>query len=465
MTTAPGADRERMQNHRKRKRLQARQQLYNRSRRRSAPIPEYVSGNSPILLRSSEDHPHHDPIPNRLIVHEPVSLGPQNLDEEFTLPEVRDEALRSVFQFRAPPIDSSPFSVAVSSEMACLRQNIEDDLKANADALDPDRYTVCSSCGHQERTSNGIRTTERTRDKWCKLLGNQLYVSNENSRHFFVCRSCANILRASRVLSTAFQRGLVFTDAVPNVLSVLNKYERLLISLRLPCIYAWRAQGGYGQFACRGVVSFSNPVATLAISLPHRASAIFSVLSENGQRVELSAGNIRSALVWLKTTNPLYADIEICEEALRDIALTESDAISARPSSSDGPSTSDVTTAANIEQSLGAQGPVDGEALHFSSQSVVMGTEDLDNIQHCKLLIEHMLRPFNHLRNDMVPSYDAAQHLEAYFPVHFLYGYGGPASTNIPLGNWIKNALLVHDSRFARDLDFIFFVTTKSNGS
>lgn len=58
----------------------------------------------------------------------------------------------------------------------------------------------------------------------------------------------------------------------------------------------------------------------------------------------------------------------------------------------------------------------------------------------------------------MSPSYDAGQHLESYFPVLFPFGRGGPASTNIPLGFWVKHVLNVYNSRFAKDKDFIFFV-------
>lgn len=102
------------------------------------------------------------------------------------------------------------------------------------------------------------------------------------------------------------------------------KYERLLISLRLPCVYVWRAQGGYGQFTCCGVpVSFSNPVAALALSLPHRASSVvFSVILENGRQINLKAFNVRRALVRLKLNNPLYTNIEIHDD-LNDIGLTQ----------------------------------------------------------------------------------------------------------------------------------------------
>lgn len=207
--------------------------------------------------------------------------------------------------------------------------------------------------------------------------------------------------------------------------------------MRLPCVYVWRAQGGYGQFACHGVpVSFSNPVAALALATSSSGICRFSVILENGRQINLNAFNVRRALAWLKLNNPLYTDTEINDEALNDIGLTQTSGDPVPSTLSyDDPSTDDFARTVFNEQTIGTQGPIDGEALHFSSQPVVLGTEDLDNFEHCKLLIEHMLRPFNHRQSDMIPSYNAAHHLESYFPVHFPYGRGGPASLGLQFGN------------------------------
>lgn len=110
------------------------------------------------------------------------------------------------------------------------------------------------------------------------------------------------------------------------------------------------------------------------------------------------------------------------------------------------------------EQTLGTQGPIEGEELHFSSQALLCWGLSIWTIEHCKVLFENMLLHFIHRKSDMIPSYNAAHHLESYFPGHLPYGRGGPVSKGLQFGNWIKNALLVHNSRFAKDQDFIFFI-------
>lgn len=110
------------------------------------------------------------------------------------------------------------------------------------------------------------------------------------------------------------------------------------------------------------------------------------------------------------------------------------------------------------EMSRGTQGPVNADVLEHLSRSSITGVEYPDNPYNCQLLIQHMLRPFSQRRNYTLPSYDASDHLESYFPVLFPYGKGGPTSTTPYLGTWVKHALSIYRSRFVQDVDFIFFV-------
>lgn len=269
-------------------------------------------------------------------------------------------------------------------------------------------------------------------------------------------------------LGQPFCKGWAFDDCVPECLSVLTKYEARLISLRLPCVYSWRSKGGFGQFASRGApVSFSNPVAELVLTLPRRPSAVFKVLLENGSQIDVNVDRVRAALYWLKANNPLYSDVFIDEDAFEDPAFVQNDGGNhVHASVTECPnvtSTSSVplhvaSNAAASEATLGSQGPLDGEALHFLSEATTVGVEETDNWQNSQRLIQHILRPFKHRRSHMLPTSDAAYNLEAYFPCHFPYGRGGPRSTGLQLGVWIKHALSVYRSRFASDVDFLFFL-------
>lgn len=120
------------------------------------------------------------------------------------------------------------------------------------------------------------------------------------------------------------------------------------------------------------------------------------------------------------------------------------------------PLPSDFGHAAAVEGTLGAQGPLDGEAVFHVTHSSVQRVEYSDTLAFSQMLIKHMFMPFNHRRKEMIPSYDAPKNLESYFPVHFPLGRDGPETVGFVLGVWVKHALKVHNSRFAQDVDFIF---------
>lgn len=282
------------------------------------------------------------------------------------------------------------------------------------------------------------------------------------------CTQYANVLRAGRTPHTALCKGWVFNDAIPQQLSVLTHHESLLVALRLPCIYTWRSQCGFGQIASRGPpVSFSNPVAQLLTALPRKPSVILSVPLDRGLQINVDVSRVRAALTWLIAHNPLYASVSLDEDAFDDIAAvgTEDEVIlgssqgpQLEATVSGAPNDKEICEAVAEEAARGAQGPLDGEALFLLQHYQVDGTEDLDNTAFCTMLIQHMLRPFRHGRKDMIPSYHAEKYLESYFPTLFPYGRGGPKSMGTALGVWVKHALQVYKSRFASDVNFIFFV-------
>lgn len=369
--------------------------------------------------------------------------------------DVRSEALRNVFQFRAAPTDASSYSKAVVSAMNVVQEQVRADIETHIGYLAQISYFVCPSCGHQARTEQGRTPTPRQKVKFLKILQHHLYASNAES--FTICASCTSTLTASRLPSSALTRGWVFNNPIPDCLAALSVHDAMLIPLRLPCVYSWRCQGGYGQFATKGSpVSFSNPVAELVTSLPRHPAVVFAVMLENGQLVNVNADRVLHALIWLKENNYLYADVDIDETALTEIASFQT---ATYPGMQPGaPTESEAAQAEAMEATLGAQGPLDGEGLHYLAKARAVGVEELDNSANARTLIKHMLRPFTHRRSHMLPAYDAVNNLETYFPILFPFGRGGPSTTNLVLAVWIKNALAVYQSRFAYDVNFIFFV-------
>ena len=60
----------------------------------------------------------------------------------------------------------------------------------------------------------------------------------------------------------------------------------------------------------------------------------------------------------------------------------------------------------------------------------------------------------------MIPSNDATENLESYFPVLFPFGKGEPKTRGIPFAVWIRHVIEVENSKFSTNLDFIFFTNS-----
>ncbi|KAI0562893.1 Helitron helicase-like protein [Gracilaria domingensis] len=242
------------------------------------------------------------------------------------------------------------------------------------------------------------------------------------------------------------------------------------ICLRLPSIFVYRSQGGFGQTASKGAhVSFSNPVSDLAKKLPRHGRMVFKFLIESATTIEISSKSVRNVLFWLQQKNPLYKDIELEEDAFEDIDKLNSandpgssfkTVVPGEALESPYKSSTSVTEARVDADELRKerQGSIDIETIEELSKRVTTGIDDSENAHHCRLLVHHMLRPFSHRRNHVLPSYDASEHLESYFPVLFPYGRGGPKTIGCHLGLWTKVVLSVYRSRFVNDLEFIFFI-------
>lgn len=342
----------------------------------------------------------------------PSDTDPLPYSRSVAATDVKERALRNLFQYREPdPEDSQTWTMMVS-----LREAITRDLVLSNSVMDPSRYVFCCCCGREILHTNARVPSMSIFRKWTAALDGQLYSTPsrslrtvDGSNGTFACSSCASSLNKVIAPNKAATFGWQVLRNIPAVLSQLNLHERLLISLRLPCIHVLRGRGGYGQYAARGSpVSFSNPVAALAAVLPRSPTAVSDEL----------------------------------ENTLPDAPA--------------------VSAAGVREARRGAQGPLDCETLYYLEESAYQGIEDLDDYTQAKALMEYILRPFRYRNKDYIPSYDASQHLESYFPALFPYGIGGPATMpfKISLAHWCGIVLSVHNSRFSSDLDFLLFINS-----
>lgn len=154
-----------------------------------------------------------------------------------------------------------------------------------------------------------------------------------------ICRQCHDELDSGLKPVHALSNGL-WVGEIPDQLKVLTLPERLLIAKYYPVAYIFKLlpkSGGTGQHLYNG---YKGNVSTYRVDpnqvaqmvdgdlMPPSASvlaATIGVTFVTKARVEIKdldkvfrvqRGRVRSALVWLKANNPLYADITISEERL-----------------------------------------------------------------------------------------------------------------------------------------------------
>lgn len=384
-----------------------------------------------------------------------------NKQHDLKRSKVREVAMRTIFQFRSTPEPLTENCNLIEEEVLNVQEDITKDLENHFDVLEPKRYIGCSSCGKQFYKGHLTSIGRGLCKDWLQLLEHKTY-GNDSGLVYF-CDHCKKKLKSGKTSKFSLCKGWVFKQKIPHELSSLNKHEVLLISLRLPWIPIWRDIPGYSQYASkRTPVSFSNPVAQICNLLPRNPNVVFKSVLDNGQKIEICSQKVVNALNWLRKHNKLYRWITINNESLNIINTqysVHSDSVENHDSSSENVSSEDIQPA-EAEKIAGAQGPLDEQALEESSKLRQMGVLDIKNSESVNVLIRHMLQPFKYRLKDLIPSYDATKNLESYFPSLFPHGTGGPEDTHTHFATWISHCLEVKDSRFSKNLPFLFFANS-----
>ena len=331
-------------------------------------------------------------------------------------------------------------------------------MKNHINIIDPRKYEPCSACGKKFTLLNLIEYSSSSIKSWIDLLENMLY-GDRMAYHAFICRPCSVKLKAGNVPKFALCKGFCYLRNIPDVIQKLNKYESMLLALRLPCIFVWRSQGEFGQYASVGSpVAFSNPVAQIADSLPRNPNVVFKHILDNGKKIIIRVEVIQKALTWLCKHNELYSDVVINNKMFQTI----SDNFKGSNTNEDNKIDEVNKEVISSEKNHGAQGPLDEEALSYSLPLQNIGSEDVENHEEMKILLSHMLKPFKYRKSDLIPSYDATENLESYFPTLFPYGVGGPKSVNMQFATWVRHVLENDEFNFHKNLEFIFFCNSIS---
>ncbi|KAK3921767.1 hypothetical protein KUF71_010943 [Frankliniella fusca] len=194
----------------------------------------------------------------------------------------------------------------------------------------------------EEADDEGKSSTDRT------YLANKLKVYKGNLKKFNVldskglfgkmindikwneCLKCkTKILSAARKCyctrhSAILQSSLMSIGDVPSELSDLTAIEELLIAMVHPVVQVFRLRGG--QFAYSGhVINFFQDVKGFAKILPHSIEDINGVVKvccktkAFHQDFSIRKDKVLQALLWLKTNNPYYSDIEIDNNIINNL--------------------------------------------------------------------------------------------------------------------------------------------------
>nr|GAT45226.1 predicted protein [Mycena chlorophos] len=159
----------------------------------------------------------------------------------------------------------------------------------------------------------------------------------------YVCSECHAQLLLGDLPRFALANNLWIGD-IPFELSVLDLAERLLIGLHFPAVYVIKLfpKAPYGKHlkestiasGVRGNVSTyrlgTNEIAEMVSDqqLPRPAALLSALIAVTfvgfkklplrilSKEFEVRRHRVRDALLWLKANNPLYADVDICEECL-----------------------------------------------------------------------------------------------------------------------------------------------------
>lgn len=151
---------------------------------------------------------------------------------------------------------------------------------------------------------------------------------------FKYCNTCKESwpdmkLKSETLCSKCFKDPIKFSasndmdpGSMPDELKQLNDTEEQLIGRVKVVCSVYKLKGG-GQYGYSGsVINFQQDTSQLARKLPTHPSKSLTIVVAKGtnkDRFKVSALKIRSALVWLKTNNTYYQDIEIDDDVLQQI--------------------------------------------------------------------------------------------------------------------------------------------------
>ena len=274
----------------------------------------------------------------------------------------------------------------------------------------------------------------------------------------------------------------------------LNSLERQFIRPIVPFVKVSRVfRSEDGQYVSTGnATHFYNNAGTVVTRLPRcrkDAQHVFVRCTRDigndaltGSVVQVRPELVREALHSLMSTSPVYADVTFDEEAMRSIE--EEDVMNDGGGGSDSEDdnddksaehTTDTTNApagpcsttpssSNIVDEMPSDSTADADpALGGATADAADVFVDIDDDAHglaadLNEFLDSDLQPRFELEDAVNMAEQDADIICRIFPQHFKDGVGGPKTSVLQLTEFIRHAMLWHDERFAKDIEFLFFV-------
>ena len=196
---------------------------------------------------------------------------------------------------------------------------------------------VCVSCNRMMYKQSVVLYCKAKYAKASNELLDQIFHSdnsyNSSDGKKWVCKTCDSALSRGNMPVQAKANGLQLSS-IPTELSCLNALELRLISLRVPFMKMVALPSGKQRCIHGPAVNVPSKLDSICTMLPRlpSQSELIAVklkrkLAYRGHYMYdfVSPGRVMNALVWLKSNNPLYANIEINDNWLQESLANDAD--------------------------------------------------------------------------------------------------------------------------------------------
>lgn len=237
---------------------------------------------------------------------------------------------------------------------------------------------------------------------------------------------------------------------VPECLKDLSYIEKQLISRIHPVVSLYKIKSC--QYGYRGnIINFPQNVQEVADILPHKVSELTNVItirldtSTKHHDFQVRQNAVREALLWLKSNNPLYKNINISEENCTLLPLNDN--------------IYEQIRGYTLEKELSSEGNSDNEDGIIYTD--IPDTKILTQKEQLSNSLDQNVTLWPTIGKLPVNEFSTPGYITMAFPHLFPYGKGDvsmPHESKIKLSEYGNYLMDYEDDRFAKDPRFRYFL-------